>query len=103
MSANGDEISIQFLSNESEEDEGLGHAGIETYRSKPYAGCARETGQNSRDAAATTPVRLSFDVLEIPVTEVPALKNLRATVEHCLREANGDNREKEKVLLRSAG
>jgi hypothetical protein len=102
MSAHNKSIALQFLSNESEEDEGLGHAGIETYRSKPYAGAARETGQNSRDAAATTPVRLSFDVLEVPVSEVPALESLRVTVRRCLREANRDDREKERAFFTHA-
>jgi hypothetical protein len=99
MSAHNEKITLQFLSNESEEDEGLGHAGIETYRSKPYAGAARETGQNSLDAADTTPVRLSFDVLEVPAGEVPALEDLRVTVQRCLREAKGDNREKEQLFF----
>ena len=102
MSTHNEKITLQFLSNESEEDEGLGHAGIETYRSKPYAGAARETGQNSRDAADTTPVRLSFDVLDVPADEVPALESLRETVQRCLREANGDNREKEKAFFAHA-
>ena len=99
MSAHKEKVTLQFLSNESEEDEGLGHAGIETYRSKPYAGAARETGQNSRDAADTTPVRLSFDVLDAPAGEVPALENLRVTVQRCLREANSDIREKEQAFF----
>ena len=102
MSANDEKITLEFLTNESEEDEGLGHAGIETYRSKPYAGVARETGQNSRDAFETLPVRLSFDVLDVPVSEVPALKSLRVTVQSCLREANRDKREKEQAFFTNA-
>ena len=100
--ADTSKISLQFLSNESEEDEGLGHAGIETYRSKPYAGAARETGQNSRDVAVSLPVRLSFDALEIPFTQVPAAARLNETVGRCLAEANDDKREKEKAFFEHA-
>jgi hypothetical protein len=99
MAANETTFTLQFLSNESEEDEGLGHSGIATYSSKPYAGVARETGQNSRDAAETEPVRLSFDLLRVAAADVPALESLKATVRRCLREADEDKREKEQAFF----
>lgn len=46
---------LRFLTNEAGEKEGLGDAGIETFRDAPYASCAREAGQNSRDAATACP------------------------------------------------
>ena len=54
---------LKFLTNEAGEKEGLGDAGIETFRDSPYASCAREAGQNSRDAAREKPVRMTFNVL----------------------------------------
>ena len=53
---------LRFLPNEAWEKEGLGDAGIETFRDTPYASCAREAGQNSRDAAKVQPVRITFDI-----------------------------------------
>ncbi|MER8817194.1 hypothetical protein NKJ36_25055 [Mesorhizobium sp. M0142] len=98
----GSGMRLQFLSNESEEDEGIGHAGIENYRAKPYAGAAREVGQNSRDVAVSLPVRLTFDLLDIPLEEVPDNGRLVATVNRCLEEALRENREKEKAFFAQA-
>lgn len=88
-------IGIGFLSNEADEDEGLNDAGIETYRDRPYASVAREVAQNSRDAFDTLPVRISFDLLEVPFEQVPALDTLRRATGFCLKQAHAakDNKE----------
>jgi hypothetical protein len=78
---------LQFLTNEAGEAEGLGHAGIETYRDSPYTSLGREHGQNSHDAAAKLPVTVSFDVFSIATDEFPALDEQREAVEACLSEA----------------
>ena len=63
---------IRFLKNEASKVEGLAYAGFETFRGSPYRSCARETGQNSRDAAAGDgPVHVSFKLLSIDRAEVP--------------------------------
>lgn len=79
--------SLEFPPNEAGEKEGLGDAGIETFRNRPYASCAREAGQNSGDAADGHPVRLTFDVLEITVGDFPAHGELSAAVDACLSAA----------------
>lgn len=88
------DAALEFLLNEAGEDEGLGHAGIETYRDDPYASVAREVGQNSRDAADTLPVRLSFDLLEVPAGEIPALGKFREAVDCCLQKASASGNAK---------
>jgi len=95
-------INLEFLSNEAHEDEGLGNAGIETYREDPYAGAARETGQNSRDAATALPVRITFDVLEVPFADVPDIGSLRDAVAACLSKAIAANNEKECAFFEQA-
>lgn len=88
------DLYLEFPPNPGEEDEGLGHAGIETYRHEPYASAARETGQNSRDASATLPVRISFDVLEIARASIPSIDSLQSTIERCLAQvAVGQDKE----------
>lgn len=87
--------SLQFLLNEADEDEGLGHAGIETYKDAPYAGVARECGQNSRDAAATLPVVVKFDLVHINHTDLPDYSKLCTTVSACLDRALERDDEKE--------
>ena len=83
---------LRFLPNEAGEKEGLGDAGIETFRDTPYASCAREAGQNSRDAAKDLPVRITFDVRRLAHDEFPSYLKLRETIEAC-RGAASEDRE----------
>lgn len=79
-------IGIRFLTNEANKVEGLAYAGFETFRGSPYTSCARETGQNSRDAAAgKDPVKVSFDLLELERTEVPFADQLQHSIDCCLK------------------
>ncbi len=80
-------ISLQFLRNDAGEEEGLGDAGIELFKDAPYASCAREAGQNSRDAAADTPVTMRFDVIDIPHAALPLHAELVAAVSACRKNA----------------
>lgn len=68
----------EFLPNPGGEEEGLGHAGIETFKGSPYPGIARECSQNSLDAAAVAEwtVHLVFRHLSIPAADVPDLAGL---------------------------
>lgn len=78
---------LEFLDNVADEDEGLSNAGIETFRDAPFAGIARECGQNSLDAAVSNPITLSFDLLNIPLEEFPALVEYKAAIEACVKRA----------------
>jgi hypothetical protein len=82
---------IEFLANQANKVEGLAYAGFETFRGSPYTSCARETGQNSRDAATGQgAVRVSFNLLEIPRAEVPFADQLQASIESCLEDGRDD-------------
>ncbi len=85
---------LKFLANEAGEKEGLGDAGIETFRDAPYASCAREAGQNSRDAAREYPVKMTFNVLHIDQGSFPSHDRLRDAIFACNAEA-GQERDKE--------
>lgn len=78
---------IGFLPNEAGEAEGLGDAGIETFKDAPYASCAREAGQNSNDAAIKLPVRLKFDVISVARAGFEAFSSLGGAIESCLQKA----------------
>src|SRR5690348_12858412 len=78
---------LVFLPNEAGEDEGLGDAGIETFRNSPYASAAREAGQNSRDAEESVPVKLSFDVIALRQEEIPSYDKLLEALEACAATA----------------
>lgn len=81
-------VGLVFLRNDAGEREGLGDAGIEMFKDAPYASCAREAGQNSRDAWIGLPVKMTFDVLDIPSEELPFTSDLREVVDACREEAS---------------
>ena len=83
-------VNLKFLSNEAGEREGLADAGIETFRDAPYASCAREAGQNARDAFERLPVRMIFNVRLIGAEELPAHEELVEAVTAALRESIQD-------------
>lgn len=87
---------LKFLNDDADENEGLGDAGIETYKDAIYASIARETGQNSADARAGTdkPVKVNFDVITLPRNELPALEKFSTTIDVCLKQAIKGNEEK---------
>lgn len=91
----------EFLPNPGREEEGLGHAGIETFKGSPYPGIARECSQNSLDAAARLPdgssaaVHLVFRVLSIQASEIPGLAELRGTLRSCLSQWKDQKKERE--------
>ena len=78
---------LAFLKNEAGEKDGLGDAGIETFRNAPYASAAREAGQNSRDAEESLPVKLTFDVLNLSHDQIPAYDKLLAALKACAKTA----------------
>ncbi len=79
-------VKIQFLQNEAGKVEGLAYSGFETFRGSPYKSCARETGQNSRDAATgESPVQVSFNLLEIPRDQIPFADHLQHSIECCIK------------------
>lgn len=85
---------LEFLPNEADEVEGLGDAGIETYKDNPYASLARECGQNSNDAAAKRPVVVSYDLIEIDMKDVPGCEKLYLAIDACLQKGTHARDEK---------
>lgn len=83
---------FEFLPNAGDEQEGLGDAGIETFRDAPYGSCAREAGQNSRDANLDNdkPVRITFDVLSIPAKEIPSIDTLSSVIDSCFEQVSSE-------------
>jgi hypothetical protein len=83
-------IGLQFLENTGGESEGLSEAGIETFRDRPFASVARETGQNSRDARLNPaePVRVTFDVVEMDSENFPSITQFRSAADLCLKKAS---------------
>lgn len=90
-------MKLGFLPNAGDETEGLNDAGIETYMDEPYGSVARECGQNSRDAedeSANGPVRLEFDKVLIPKSDLDADGELTKALRSCLAAAEDSDDEK---------
>lgn len=86
---------IEFLTNQANKVEGLAYSGFETFKGSPYTSCARETGQNSRDATAGTgTVRVSFNLLSVDRDTVPFADALEHSIRCCL-EAPRDDKTRE--------
>lgn len=87
---------LKFLPNLAGEKEGLGEAGIETFKGSPYSSCAREAGQNSKDAACSSeqPVKITFNILHLDQNKFPSHSKLREVINQCHQDAKQD-REKE--------
>jgi hypothetical protein len=98
----------EFLPNPGREEEGLGHAGIETFKGSPYPGIARECSQNSLDAAARhpdgtpEPVHLVFRLLSVPASEIPGLGALKNALQACLDQAEARRLKKDKDFFQRA-
>ena len=92
---------LEFLKNEAGEEEGLSDAGIETFRDDPYASCAREAGQNSRDAGLNngSPVRMTFDLIQENREDLPFYESLAGALDCCHSQAYA---EKEKEFFKNA-
>lgn len=93
---------IEFLLNQANKVEGLQYAGFETFKGSPYASCARETGQNSRDAAVSKdiPVKVRFKLLNIPRKDVPFADRLQRAIEDCLKEPQDKKTEEHLIRAR---
>lgn len=97
-----------FLPNPGQEEEGLGHAGIHTFKGSRYPGIARECSQNSLDAAAiradgsSESVHLVFRQRHLSPNEIPGLTSLRDTLLACLAQARSLDRQKDITFFESA-
>ncbi|MDU8945986.1 hypothetical protein [Ovoidimarina sediminis] len=96
------EVGLEFLENQAGEVEGLGHAGIETFRDTPFVSCSREAGQNTLDAAAGRPVRMVLREHKVRAKEIPGIEKLRETIASCLRAARATGSEKDRDYFENA-
>jgi len=98
----------RFLTNEGQEEEGLGHAGIETFKGSPYPGLARESAQNSLDACLKAedrshlPIRMVFRQQTVPRESIPGIEALQSTLDACLARSKGRGIRKDALFFEIA-
>lgn len=97
---------LQFIPNVARKPQGLSHPGIEQFRDNPYIACARETGQNSRDAAELggAPVRMQFNLKAVSRDDVPFADELSSALRACKEQSietcvkHGKDPEKDRTI-----
>lgn len=98
------QLEWRFLTNEGQEEEGLGHAGIETFKGSPYPGLARESAQNSLDACLKAPdgshrpIRMVFRQQMVARDSIPEVEALQETLDACLSRSR-DRRIRKDTLF----
>src|SRR5258708_1031567 len=77
--------------------QGLNDAGVENFLGAIEVYLSRECGQNTGDAPrpGIETVRLEFDRLMVPVSEIPAFEDLRSALTACLHKSIGKEKETE--------
>ena len=76
------------------DDIGLADNDIDGFLKNLLASVNRECAQNSNDESEARPVKMNFDLLEVPTDEVPDIDNYRYVVKRCLEEAKSTGAKK---------
>lgn len=92
----------QFPTNDSKEEEGLADAGIETFRSAPLTSIARESSQNSIDAAEENKVKVIFRLKNIARKDIPNINELASSLNACLQKATSRSLSNDKIFFETA-
>src|SRR5699024_4809332 len=92
----------QFPTNDSKEEEGLADAGIETFRSTPLTSIARESSQNSIDAAEENKVKVIYRLKNIARKDIPNINELASSLNACLQKATSRSLSNEKIFFEKA-
>ncbi len=91
------EIKLLFPYNQANKPQGLNNSGVETYMDNPYAGMARELGQNSIDVRSNKekPVVMHFKKIDLPIEDIPDLQDFKRITNICLKTSIDRKNDKE--------
>jgi hypothetical protein len=80
------DIGWSHPTDEGGEWDGFNDSGIETFKGNPIVSLGREITQNSRDGVldVNKPVRIEFDLINLPTSEIPDIGTLKSNVTKCL-------------------
>ena len=97
-------IEWSFPSNNFGTLNGIGEAGIETFKGAPYRSLAREICQNSLDARLSKqkPVRVIFSLSSINSREIPRFEELKEALSRCLSFWEEQGNEKTIAFFKEA-
>ena len=97
-------IEWNFPSNNFGTLNGIGEAGIETFKGAPYRSLAREICQNSLDArlSKNKPVRVEFSLSSIQSRDIPRFEALREALSRCLQFWKEQDNDKTVAFFKEA-
>jgi len=70
------------------EDVGIADNDIDGFLKDLLASVNRECAQNSNDESENRPVKMSFNLVDVPVTEIPDVKVFSDIIDRCYEDAN---------------
>lgn len=88
---------LQFPELRGGTSQGLNDAGVENFQGDVNVHLSRECGQNTGDApgVGVETVRLEFQRISVPASDIPAFDNLRGTLNACLAKWGHDSKARE--------
>ncbi len=95
------DIGWEFPVDGADQWQGFNDPGIEHFRGSPFGSLAREIIQNSLDASTGATVNVSFQLLDIPTSDIPGIDQLRDTIKRC-EGAEGNEGKKAKDFFSTA-
>lgn len=84
------------------EDVGLANNDIDGFLKSLAQSVSRESTQNSNDEALARPVKVSFDLISVPTSEIPNIHDYREVLQSCLAEAQNSNDRKANEFFTNA-
>lgn len=72
--------------------QGFNDSGFEHFKQDPIKGLGREIIQNSSDAAADIPVRVSFNLMKVKVSDIPGYEDFQKTIQACAKGATREGK-----------
>ena len=84
------------------DDVGIADNDIDGFLKNLLASVNRECAQNSNDESKTRPVKMSFDMLDVPVAEIPDIASFRNIVNQCYEDAVSTKSKKGQEFFKNA-
>jgi hypothetical protein len=95
------EIGWNFPTDPADQWAGFNDAGIEHFRGEPYGNLAREAIQNSLDAGLGGQVEISFQLREVPCSEIPNVDEFSGVLRQCLQVADAEGKKAKEFFERA--
>lgn len=98
-----EKIGFEFPIDGSGQWDGFNDPGMEHFTGNRLQHLGREVPQNTIDAKVSSPARIEIAVKKVPLTSLPSIEELKATMSLCASAAVGEDSEKAVKFFEAAG